>query len=309
MPNEGVLPPVHAHFELQPIAVASEGVAALDQISRDPYAVLERSFTDRFSEVLHTLGDELTERGQRFRRAAAFVTAGAMQAAERARTMVLILPEVFDETLEYSTEHGINAYATGGMAFVAVGGLYTAIGYTIGKTFKKAVDVFPATTAKVKENHPVMVDVVGDAISGFPSEAKLGKDYKPNDDGEYEVGPYDTKETLLGKLGLVVKRGNGTVYLFGTTPHAGVAEVRGHSDESIERRLRAVSVEGGVAVGGLAVALTALIANNFFGAAEEIKSTIENPWVWRIGSVLAITATAVINKLSRVKKEKERQTQ
>lgn len=274
---------------------------------QDPYAILERGFFDRTWETVGTIGGELTEEGHRLQRSVAATLVVGTQAFERGRGMVRILPWVFEETLRYSDELQANAYQAGGMAFVAIGGVYVVAGYAIGQTFKKGMDTFPKTTAKVRKNHPVMVDVIAGAVDGFPTEAELGKGYPVNQAGRYEVGPYDTKASLLGKLGLAFKRGNKTAYLFGTTPHSGVAEVQGHSDESSEKRLRVVTAEAGLALGGLAVSLVALINNDAFGLADEIMDVVKNGRLLTAASLGLIGLTAVLNKLGRMKQEKQKQ--
>jgi len=213
--------------------------------------------------------------------------------------MVFVLPTAFDETLEYAAEHGFNGYQTAGAAGLVVGGLFGAWGYVVGKAFHKAVDAFPATTQKVVENHPIMVGVVSDAIDGFPSKEELVAKQPVKPEEGYDVGPYDSRKSFLGKAALAVTRGLKTAFLFGPTIHVGVAEVSEHSDKSVEKRRRVVTREAAGAVGAVAVGISAMVTHDFLGAAEQVRDAITDKQNLLGASAFFIGFAALSNWLSR----------
>lgn len=270
--------------------------------------VLSEPFSERITDTLSTFGKELTERGQTAQRLGYLVLGGAGQVADRFRLMAFVLPTAFDETLQFTTEQGYNGYATAALAAGVVGSGFTLWGQAIGRSFRRAINAFPATTKKVTENHPVMVGVIEDAIDGFPSKEQL-KVLQPEIHKEgYEIGPYDTRSALMGKVALGVNRSWRTALLFGTTAHVGVSKVNQHTEESVTRRINATSAEAGAFLGVVAATVSGLVTHNAFGAADEIRDTVSNEKLWMGISVGLVGYSALVNYLSRkgyIKKQQE----
>jgi hypothetical protein len=267
------------------------------------------NFRHRLGDTLHTLfREELPEDGYRAKRLGAFVLAGTAQALDRARATVFLLPLVFDESLEKSAELGLNGAGTAGMAAATVGGAFGAWLWGVGRSFHMSLNAFPRTTEKVTENHPVMVDVISKAIDGFPEKEEL-KDKQPVKPPEgYNVGPYDSRKTWLGKAALAFTRSLKTTFLFGTTAHVGMAKVSEHSDESNARRRRAATAEASVALGGIAAWLSTMITHDMFGAAEQVRDTITNEAYLGSAAAFFIAAAAISNYFARRKEQKETET-
>jgi hypothetical protein len=259
---------------------------------------LSEGILPRLGEDFSTLGHELTEDGHRVRRMGALVTAGTMQALDRGRAMVFALPAAFDKTLTYSAEHGLNGVETASLSGLAVGATLGTWSWLVGRSFHASLNQFPATTEKVTENHPVMVDVISSAVGGFVSREELGQK-EPVAEGGYAVGPYEARKSRLGKAMLAVGRGYKAALLYGTTAYVGVAKTKQYSDTSNEELRRTVTAEAAVAMGTIGVGVSAAVTSNFLGVAEGIRDTVTSKPILFSASAIIIGISAGLNKLSR----------
>lgn len=259
------------------------------------------SFPTRLLDTFRTFGNELTEKGHRARRLGAFVVGGGAQAIDRFRGLVWILPPVFEEIVSHGYENDWNAWQTSTASGVAIGGIWSVWSYGVGRAFRGSMNQFPETTKKVAVNHPAMVGAVSDAVDGFPTQEELDKNHREDTGEGYDVGPYETKETLRGKAGLGMWRGVKTAFLYGSTGQVGMAKVNNHSDESNERRLRTIVAESAAVFGSIAVGLSVMISNGSAEKAEQIKEAITNRNYLFTASALLITWSAIGNHLARRK--------
>lgn len=263
-------------------------------------------FTSRFADTLKTLFlHELPEKEGRYKKLGALALAGSTQFLDRGRALVFILPAAFDEALEYSYENGLNAYEQAGLAGTAIGAGFGAWGWLVGRSFHTSLNAFPKTTKKVTENHPTMVGVISRAIDGFPTAKELEEKQPVKPEEGYDVNPYETRKTLLGKAALGLTRGLKTAFLFGTTAHVGMSKVSGHSDKSNISRRQAATFEGSMVLGGIGAGLSAMLSNDLFGVAEEVREVITNEQ-YLLGASLGTIALATIgNYASRRAYEKQ----
>ncbi|MBA2279155.1 hypothetical protein H0V99_01805 [Candidatus Saccharibacteria bacterium] len=266
--------------------------------------VLSKGLLGRVGEDMATLYNEGTEKGHRLKRISAFMLGAGTQGIDRLRGVVIVLPAVFDETLEYAYNHAYNGYETAGISGAAVGATFGAWSWAVGKSFHTSINAFPATTKKVTENHPLMVDVIKGAVGGFMSDEKLKTKDTGHTENDYEVGPYEARSSKLGKAVLAISRGYRAALLYGTTAYVGVAKTKGYSDESIEKLRRTVTTESAVAMGGIAVGVSAAVTNNFFGVAENIRDTLTNKPFWLLVSGALIGISTAGNWISRKNKQK-----
>ena len=121
-----------------------------------------------------------------------------------------------------------------------------------------------------------MVGAIGRALDGFPTEEQMEETHPVMPEEGYDVGAYESRETLAGKAALAPVRGIKTALLFGSTPHVGIAKVSQHSDESTERRLKTVVAEATGFFTALSVGLTTLVIHDSLGMADKIKDTLSN---------------------------------
>lgn len=257
-------------------------------------------FMERINETLKTLFlEELPEKGNRAKRVGALVLGATTQVLDRGRAMVFLLPTVFDEVLEHGFKNGWNGYQTGSASAFAVGGAFGLWGWLVGRSFHGSLNAFPATTKKVTENHPVMVEVISGAIDGFPKLDQL-QDLQPSKpEHGYDVSPYQTRQSKLGKIALGGSRGFKTAFLFGTTAHVGVSKVSDHSEESNKRRRRAVTAESALVLGGVTAAVSSMVTHDFLGLAENVKNVITNKAVLGGASLGFIGISTLSNYTAR----------
>ena len=290
--------------------VNRQAIEAVDQVHtevhNDPYRLIqEYTFTERFGNTIKTFFSELPKEGRRLKRIGALAIGAATQLVDRGRAMVFILPTTFDRTITYAAENGLNAYQTAGVAGVSVAGAFGLYAYGIGKAFHKSLNEFPETTEATAENHPVMVETVKGAVSGFPKEEEIKDKYGSKPDDGYDIEPYETRDTILGKIMLGFNRGAKTGLLYGTTAQTGIAKIDGHSDKSIDKRLKVASTESALFFGGLAVGMSTLLTHDFMGMAEQIRDTITDRNVLLSAAGFFIGWSAIANKLERRKTQKE----
>ncbi len=260
------------------------------------------SFASRLGDTLHTLfREELPEDGHRWRRVGAFALGATTQALDRGRAMVLAVPFAFDRSVEFATEHGLNGYGTAALAALAVGGTFGVWSQVVGKSFHTAINAFPETTKVTTRNHPVMVRVIGKAINGFPSQEELAEKQPNKPEEGYDVGPYDTAKTRLGKVALGIKRGFKTAFLYGSTAHVGVAKVSEHSDASNKRRRQVISLEAAGASATVAAGMSAMLTHNLFGVAEEVRDAITDKTNLSLAALAFIGLAAAGNYFERKK--------
>ena len=257
-------------------------------------------FHERLTDTAGTLfKEELLESGHRVERLAAVTIAGVTQGLERARIAAFVLPQVFDEVLEHGIKNGWNGYQIAGAAGLSIAGLWGGWTEGVGKAFQWASNVLPKTTKKIVENHPIAVGVIAKAIDGFPSNHELRRQQPIRPAEGYDVGPYDTRKTVLGKIALAVSRGLKTGFMFGSTPHVGVASVNGHSEKSTTKRRHAVTAESSVMFGSVAVGVSTLVTHNSLGLAQDVRDVVANEKLWAGISVGLIGYTALANFISR----------
>jgi hypothetical protein len=209
-----------------------------------------------------------------------------------------VLPTAFDKVLTYGTEHNLNSYETAGLAAGAVGGVAATWLWGVGRAFHRSIESFPETSQTVAENHPVMVEVVSKGVSGFvmPEESAAKQ---PLQQEGYDVGPYDSQDSVVGKVGLAVSRGLKGAFLYGTTAYVGMANLNGYSKESTVKVRRAVTLESGLALGTIAAGLSVLVSHDALGMAEDIKNVITNKKVLLSASGSLIGVSAISNWFSR----------
>ena len=102
----------------------------------------------RVGDDLTAFGKEQIEEGHRVERLGALLVTGATQFADRGRAMVLVLPTIFDEVTTYAVEHSWNGYQAASASAIAVGGVFAAWGWAVGRAFHYAVNAYPKTTEK-----------------------------------------------------------------------------------------------------------------------------------------------------------------
>lgn len=260
--------------------------------------ILSKGVLSRIGEDLSTLTYEGLEPGHRTARIGAFTVGAVMQGLDRGRAMVFALPAVFDKTLTYSAEHGYNGYETAGLSGVAVGATFGTWSWLVGRSFHASLNQFPATTQKVTENHPVMVDVISGAVGGFVSRKELAQK-EPVMEGGYNVSPYEARKSTFGKAVLAVGRGYKAALLYGTTAYVGLAKTKDYSDESNKDLRRTVTTEAAVAMGSIGVGVSAAVTNNFLGVAEGIRDTVTSKPILFSASAVLIGVSTGLNKLSR----------
>lgn len=240
------------------------------------------SFVDKVKNTIGAVGDTLktlknelwTDREQRAKRLGAFALGVGSQVADRGRLMVFVLPEVFNHTLTYTMEHNYNTAATATASGVAVGGLFGIWTYAVGKTFQVAANAFPETAKAVEYNQPAMVDSVKRATGGFPKRHELVQAEPEKPEAGYDVSPYQTRKSAIGKAALALSRGLKTAFLYGTTAQVGIAKVYEHSQESNEKRLKVTGAEAAVALGGIAALVGGLVVTGSVETAQHIKDVI-----------------------------------
>jgi hypothetical protein len=255
----------------------------------------------RLYDDMRTMGIELTQPNgtPNMRKLGATVLAGAAQGVDRLRGLAWIMPPAFDEVLTYSAEHGFNGYEQAGASAAVMGGIFGAWSWVVGRSLQTAINELPETTQKVTENHPAMVAAITRAVGGFPKQDDLEQQSSQQLDTGYEVGPYDAKRSLLGKVALGVKRGFNSALVYGSTAYVGVSKSLGYSDESTSRFRRAASTEGSLAFAGLATGVSALITHDSFGLAEDIKDTLAYRPIWFGVAATAVGASALLNWRAR----------
>lgn len=239
------------------------------------------------------------------RRTGAAILALVTQGVDRTRGQVLLLPTAFNETLEYTGKNGYSDTSKIALAGLVVGGLSYAWNYMIGKSSHVSINQFPHTTKTVAENHPAMVRVVGKAASGFPEKEELEAEYPEKPEEGYNIGPYDTKKSLWGKIGLALGRGLKTGFLYGNTMQVGLAKTNEHSDKSTKRRWRVASAEAAVPLGLTGAAIGALVVKDYMGAADLIKGVITNKKVLLAAQGVFIAYPALDNMRLRRKEMRD----
>lgn len=279
---------------------------ALSQIN-PAYAEIEGlKLTSRVGSDVKVWWGEQTEKGHRLKRLGAFMVAGTTQALDRGRAMVFAIPIAFDEALEFSAEQGFNGYQTAGMAGVAVGSVFAGWSWLAGRSLDASIDQFPDLTEAVIKNHPVMVDVVSGGVGGFVDREQLDA-LTPNEEGTYNIGPYDAKKTIAGKIGLLARRAYSAGLLYGITPYVGLAAAKKYSKESRVKLRRAVTAESAAALGSVAVLVSSLVTNDAFGAAEEIRDRLTDKPTLITASFALIGISAASNWANRRKAQKEQE--
>jgi len=285
--------------DIQPVTINDE---PLDKHSLESEPV----FFERFKDTISTLfTKELVEEGYFLKRLGALTLGATTQFVDRGRAMIFVLPTVFDQSMQHAFENGYNSYQTAGLSGAAVGGTFAAWSYLVGKSFQVSVNAFPETTKKVQVNHPAMVGTVSRAIGGFPTQEELDAIEPVIPYTGYDVGPYASRTTILGKIATGLSRGAKTGLLYGTTPQVGMAKVRQYSNKSIDRVRNAATLESGAVLGGIATGMTALIVNDFMGAAENIRDVITNKNILMGSSAFFIVWGALGNYRARKKFNKE----
>lgn len=276
---------------------------------------LKRPFQQRLASSFATFFKEWWGEGdlkhgwrERTKQTGAVAVAGATQAADRGRALVWLLPASFDKATRYAIEHGYNGYEQATLSGVAVGGLFMVYGYAIGKIAHKSINSFPETTEAVTTNHPAMISVVSKAAGVRPSKDELVITVPIKPDEGYEVGTYDSRKSLLGKIGLGISRGLKTGFLYGTTMQVGMAKVNEHSNHSIEKRIRVTAAEGAAVLGSTALGVSVLLVHNP-AMAETVRDAITDKQNLFGASVTLIALSTVLNYFSRRKKMKQSDSQ
>lgn len=266
----------------------------------------KQKFLSRFGDTLRTLFvKEMLEKGHRTQRIGAFALAGACQLAERGRFMVWALPWAFDKTMNHAMENDWNGYQTSAVAALAVGSVFGAWEYAVGKTFRASISAFPETTEKVIENHPTMVGVISSALNGYPKQEEIAEKQPDKPSEGYDFSPYETQDSLPGKASLAVSRGLKAGLLYGSTAYIGLATVNEYSKKSSERLLQVVSVESATALAAIAAGVSAMVVNNFLDKAEQVRDALTNK-TYLIGASIAIIGySAFANYISRRGYEKQ----
>jgi len=271
----------------------------------DEYEVLQTPFLSRAHDTASTYVQEATEKGHRLHRGAATVGFVATQGLDRARIMAVVLPTTFDHILRHGAEHGWNGYETATASGLAVGGIYGAWCWAVGRTMQASMNAYPATTEEVGKNHPVFIETISSAVSGFPTEEELAENAKVSPDGGYEVAAYETRKSFLGKAALALSRGFKGGFLFGITSYAGVAKVKNYSDESQANLRRVVTAEQAVALGTVGVGVSTLVTNDYFNAAQNVRDVISNNRLLMAASGVLIGVSFVSNWVSRTLKKRQ----
>jgi hypothetical protein len=297
MPTDELVPDLYETSETLAADVATGDTATFDDLAR--YDVLETPLRTRIVEDVQTLYEEATEPGHRIRRMSALALGGVVQGLDRFRAMVVAMPIAYEKSFIYAQEHGFNGYETAGLTGAALGGTFGVWSWIVGRSLQTSINAFPETTKTVADNHPVMVDVVADAVGGFVDKKTLETEYPKDEDGTFEVGAYDSRKSKLGKAALAFGRGLKSALLFGSTAYVGTAKVSDYSEKSTNKIRRAVTAESAAIWGGIAVGGTAAIENDLFGMAIEIRQTLENRTIWLGLAAASIGLSAVLNKLSR----------
>ncbi len=278
-------------------------------IDTEANPVDNQRFLDRLGDTLGSLWKETWEKGHRTQRLGALALGATTQALDRGRFLIFAAPWAFDHTLTSSAEHHLNSGETAAAAGIALGGLFGAWGWIVGKSFHTSLNAYPQTTEKVTENHPAMVDVISKAIDGFPSKEELITNHPQKPEDGYDIEPYETRKSLLGKAALALTRGVKTAFLFGTTAHVGVAKVSEHSERSNEKRRRVVTAEGAAVLGAIGAGLSGMVSADFLGIAQDVRDTITDKNVLTGSTVALIALAAVSNYISRRKFLKQESTQ
>jgi hypothetical protein len=255
----------------------------------------------RLYDDLITFATEVSEPGRRVETVTKATLGVLGQAVDRARVSAILLPHAFEESLEFSARHGLNGYGTAGVSGAIVGGLGALWLWGVGKSFQESLEVLPVTTEKVAKNHPVMVEVISDALGGFPDQEKVVKNQGEDRYGEYEVWAYDARETVVGKVASGTARSLSAGMVYGTTAYVGVSKVRGYSEESTSRFRRATTVEGSLFLGSLAVGVSSLITHDALGLAEDVKNTVSNEKLWMAFAAASIAYASASNWRARRK--------
>jgi len=271
--------------------------------------VLEQPFFHRLGNTIANWGRESWEPGHRAGRLAMSGVALGAKAFENIRGLVFLLPATFTKTQTYAYEHGWTAYQTASASGLALGGVYAACAYTFGKSTQLVAENYPKTTEVISHNHPAFVSTLRKASTGMPSLEDL-QESQPEKPGEgYEVGPYDTKNSWLGKLSLAASRSLTAGLAMGPTPHAGMPVVDGHSHRSVNRRLRTVVAEATGFYTALGASLSAMISNNALGMADGIKNTLENKLFLSSLTAGLIGWAFTANRLAQRKEKRALETQ
>jgi len=265
----------------------------------DIYGVLDTPLRSRLGDTLSTYGHETMEEGERTKRVAA--TAGFLvtQGLDHARLMIFTLPRAFDRVLRIAGEHNWNGYETAIGSGVTVGGIYAAWSWVVGRTLKASIDAYPDTKETFTENHPVFVGTISRAVSGFPTQEEIREDYPESPEGGYDVGPYATRNSILGKAALTLSRGLKGAFLFGITSYVGMGTVNEYSEESQTNLRRTVTAEQSAALGLTAVGVSTLVTHNLFNLAQDVRDAISNGRLLTLASLGVIAAAFGSNWLSR----------
>lgn len=189
------------------------------------------NFKSHLGNVLGAVGTDYQESENRVALVAAGLGTVAVQAVDRARLSIVLVPHVAISTLEH-TNSSWQAGAAAGLTFA---GWCAGVGGTTAEGLRQ----YPNTMESVKENFPGAVKFFQDALPGVDS---------------YDKDKEDTR-SLPRKIGGRILTGlsrGWTVTGIGTVAYVSTAAAKGEDRSTMHKLNANASADGGVIVGGVA---------------------------------------------------------
>lgn len=238
------------------------------------------SLRERIANIFQAAKEDFQGSDHKLRTVAWGASALAMQAFDRARGSVMIVPTVAANTL-HDTGSPVAAGLAAGLVFA---GMYEGVG---GAT-TEALHKFPTGVRATERNFPGLVGFFGDSLRGL--EKPQQKDKNPS---------------LPKRVGHRVTTGLArgfTVSGIGNSPYVTVAAAKGWSRSETHRLSLNSSLDGGVAVGGIVFGLGEVVVNissEHPKLAEDIQNTAGNVKLWLAVAVGLMATQFISNRLKK----------
>ena len=281
----------HESGQASPLPINSDGLGAMPPLSH-PQETEAGSVGSRIGNTLRAVKADFSESEHRTSLVASGLGTVAVQAADRLRASIVLVPQVAINVLQ-NTNSPVEAGVAAGLTFAG----WCAI---VGGTTTEALNKYPKTMEAFGDNFPGVVDFFDEALPGVD-------DYDKD-----KADKHSLARRIGGRVLTGAKRGL-TVSGIGTVAYVSTAATKGNRRSAIHRLNANASAEGGVVIGGVVYGIAETISQisvTHPALAERIVNDASNIKLWYGVAGVMIAGQYISTKIQKFRnRENQEQTQ
>jgi hypothetical protein len=237
----------------------------LDPADSLQHRVASRLGDTRLVAIAKALKTDITGSEHKTRTISSGIAALGVMGVGAARLPFVLVPHIAIDVL-----HGTNSAVDAGMATATA---FSAWSFTVGQVINNGMSQYPATTKAIGDNFSSSVNHFSHSLPGLEAYSEE----KDNDPRRSSLAH------AVGSTLLTHTRRGLTAFSLGIIPYVGTAGITGQSKSAIRKLSAALSIDGGLLVGGMFGGVTEAIitaSHTHPEGTQQLQNIIGDTKVW-----------------------------